>query len=341
MVSGMDLSMLRAHANQYGLVTPDEAVLAGFDPRVLAAAARRQLLHRMAVATYVFPEMADDPLLALAVAQRYAERKGRWACAASERTSCLTGRQVLGLLDVEGFSVFGLPLVALPKDRLVRLKDPPFAVIHLPWDVVVWQEVNGLWITDPGLTLAVVAADAGVTDKRLRVACYDLINKGLVTAVGLLERWQQLPLPGAARLLEMAADGFLQHESEGERTCFLHVFVGRGPLPDCQVIIGPYRVDFVFIAAGLIVEYVGERAHVNRMQEDARRTYALEQAGWRIVVVTKAMLGQPERLAKHIHTLRRDRELEVAIGRLPPFSVPPQPPRVVALRTLQPAGAVR
>ena len=72
------------------------------------------------------------------------------------------------------------------------------------------------------------------------------------------------------------------------------------------VLRGRLRVDFVFLFAALIVEYLGG-VHDGRADYDATRNYVLERLGYRSITVTKSMAREGPGLIAHIHTIRRER----------------------------------
>lgn len=159
------------------------------------------------------------------------------------------------------------------------------------------------------------------------------------TMPDIVRGWRAAGGNGALRLEAMLAAGTFEQESDGERDCFAQVFGVHPPSPDCQVLVlGRLRADFVFISAGVIVEYHGQAEHADRVQEDATRVRALEAAGWRVIVVTAAMLRDASALAHQIHTIRRSREQLIAAGALPHPRLPIQPERLSPLRTIHAQG---
>lgn len=248
----------------------------------------------------------------------------------------ISGEAGLGLREVEGFPLPCRPLALVDRTRTVRRRDVAFDVRYVPLERVVGDEVLGIPTTEPAQALADAALRRELSDRRLRVACDDLRSRGVTTLQELLTQWEVIRHPGARRMLAMAPT--LELESEGERWCLEEVFRRAPPLPDCQVVlVGRLRVDFVFLFAALIVEYLGG-CHDGRADRDATRTFALERRGYRIFLVTRSMLRHAEEVAEHVHAIRREREQLVLEGRLPLPALPPQPWRLSPLRTLVPLG---
>ncbi|MEE8599699.1 hypothetical protein [Euzebya tangerina] len=155
----------------------------------------------------------------------------------------------------------------------------------------------------------------------------------------LVHAWQLLTHAGATRLLRMAEAGDLEHESVAERTVYREVFQAFPPAPDCQVWLAPdIRVDYAYLAAGMVLEYLGEAAHAHSVDRDGTRTYALRRLGFDMFGITKSMLKDKPGLAATVHSTRREREQLILDGRLPRPAVPAQPDRLTPLRTLHALG---
>lgn len=306
--------------------------------------------HRMTVAAWAADthlerilhglyRRADDPPpldQGLHVAQRYLDLRRP----AAHAEPLLSGGAALEVLLGSERRVHR-PLVLVDGRTRPRLDELPFDVRRtlrvgaLP----PWCTVAGLRLVCPARGLADLAHDPAVTDVALRVAMDEIRNRRLLTTVELAERIGRGRGAGAARLRRVVDDGALEQESEGERTAFALLFGPRPPQPDCQVVcLGSLRVDFAFIAAGLVVEYHGDDAHRHRVDHDATRAHALERAGWRVIVVTATMLEDAASLAVWIHRIRREREQLIASGALRQPTLPPQPARLIPLRTLHPSG---
>lgn len=164
---------------------------------------------------------------------------------------------------------------------------------------------------------------------------FDRARNGLQLEVPTLcDRWRQLDTPGARRFLDLERRGVLEQESDGEREAFRLLFAGRWPVPDCQVVVlGALRADFVFISAGVIVEYFGKATHKDRFVADLTRLHALQAAGFIVIVVVAGMLREATQLSNYIYRQVQVREDLIARGAIPRPVLPLQPRRMRPLTT--------
>ncbi len=330
---------LAARDCPFGMFTLADAERRGVDRFRVARACRKDLLVRLAPGLYRIADQPPHRLQAFAVPQRYLDGL-RARSARPAMRAVLTG---IGALAVQpGFTsepddlqLEPSPRVAVGLHRRVRLSRPPFEVHRCCWDRVVVTEVGGgLRAVEPARALADltqwVRRDHDVVSLVDRAR-----NQLFLTTPDLVDRWRWIETDGAARLIRLERSGVLEQESHGERRAHRLLFEGTGPLPDCQVrVLDTYRADFVFVSAGLIIEYFGKAVHRDRFEADLTRRIALEQAGWRVITIIAWMLRDHESLAAHIHEVRRTRERLIARGALPRPRLPMQPPRMRPLTTL-------
>ena len=292
--------------------------------------------HLQLVAPAVFRPtvVPEHPLAAAWLPVRYAHQV-RGAPDAAH----VTAQAALAAYGTEGFE--------LPKVPLVR-SEARLGASGASWRVrrgrVAHEHrslAQRLPVACPGLALADAAEDPAVEERRLRVGIDSTRWLGHSTLAELLAVWQALAgvHTGARRLLALARTGMLDRESEGERVTWSRLFVPHGPLPDCQVWLTPRRrVDFVFLAAGLVLEYLGS-VHEGQLEEDAERSWELASLGYELILLTRGLLRRdPAGLATVIHQRRREREDLARRGLLRLAPLPEQPPRRVPLRTLHPTG---
>jgi hypothetical protein len=317
----------------FGLMTVPDAARVGVSRFALADGCRRGVLDRVAPGLYT-PVGRTHPLQRYAIPQRYLDRFR--PAGGDDIAPALTGSCSIDVRCGELSPLTEL-LVAVPDDRVVRLRRPPFDVLRLPEVQMTTppDQLRGIRLRPAAHALADEATPGRREDQQVRDAVDRARNRLRLSEPHLVEAWQACGTAGARRLLRMAARGTWEQESEGERRTFRALFVGKGPLPDCQVVlVGGYRVDFVFLDAALVIEYDGREAHERRWEADLLRRMALEQAGFKVIVVTAAMLCESDRLAAFVRAVRRTRVALIAEGRLPLPPVPPQPPRSRPLRTL-------
>ena len=110
---------------------------------------------------------------------------------------------------------------------------------------------------DAAQALADLAWGHAYTDRDLRV----LVDE---TRFSLRRRsrrtWSAMAADRPSRSTPIARHArAFEQESEGERTAFTKLFLAYPPLPDCQVVlVGSLRVDFVYLDAALVIEYLGD-----------------------------------------------------------------------------------
>lgn len=312
-----------------GLITLRQLQSLGFDRRTVARWLRAGL-EQILPGVYREAGVPVPSTQRLHLPLRYLERPTD-----REPSALISGEAMLVLAEVEGCVVPELPLALIDRDRRCRLSDAPFRIARVALQAIPRELHRGIATADPAQALADVAWDTDRPDREVRVMV-DAVRSSLrIPIVHLVSRWQEIGHPGARRLLRMSPA--FEQESEGEREAFATLFPCCPPLPDCQVVlVGSLRVDFVYLSAALVIEYLGE-AHDGKADTDATRSFALEGPGYRVISVTRSMLRDPRPTATHIQRLRRDRERLVAEGRLVLPPLPPQPPRLVPLRSLRSA----
>lgn len=253
----------------------------------------------------------------------------------------ISGAHVLARLGVEVPSVPARPLVLIDRSRRVRLPDAPFHTRRVDMDAVDLLRIDGVWCADPVRALLDWAHQTAPGTPELRRAAQRVRNVMRLDPGEFVQRLPDARHPGVRRLAGLVSSGEIEFDSDGERWAFERLFRRFPPAPDRQVWLGRYRVDFAYIAAALVLEYHGEAAHADRVDEDALRTFELERDGWRVLILTRSMVRRPSAVARHIHDLRRRRERDIAAGRLRRPLLPPQPRRVTPLRTalMGPAAA--
>jgi hypothetical protein len=333
-----------AAACEFGLVTIADAAGVGLDRFALAALVKAGKAVRQAPGLYQPTGWETAPWTSLAVAQRYLEGLALHKPGDGKLRGAATGVRALihhgapcavddPFLPLDPSLAEHLPTVAIPQQFTSRLTNAPFEVLRVDWTAQAPQRVRRIWVLPVADCLAHAAARP-VSDAAV-LGLVDRVRNSLrVDVPDLVRRWEALQTPGARRLLELEAAGHLEHESHAERRAFALLFQGRGPLPDCQVVVGDgRRVDFVFLGAGLIIEYLGREAHRDRWADDIARAEALRAAGWYVIQVTAEMLRDAAPLAQHIHDVRTRRRELIGRGAIPRPYIPPQPPRMRPLQS--------
>lgn len=306
-----------------GLIDLGEIRRLGFDRRRAAEWVTAGWLERVVPGVYRKPGAAP-PEQCLHIPLRYLHRD----------EPVLTATGALAWFGTEGFELPCVPTVLVPRTRQLRLASAPFTIQRTALDLVPRWAFRGLHVAAPARALADAALIPSTGDKALRVAVDHVRQRFGLHATQLVQEWQGIRHRGARRLLAMAAEGVFEQESEGERDAFQTVFRPHPPVPDCQVVLaGGVRVDFAFLFAALVIEYLGA-VHNRQVDRDTRRTYGLERHGLRVIAMTKSMLRDADGLAAHIHGIRRHRERLMRQGLLRPPPLPAPGPRLTPLRTV-------
>ena len=305
----------------------------GFDRREVAAWAATGLCDKLLHGVY--GALAHDPTeRRLHLPLIYLELR----MGPTHHLPILTGPAALEAHGVPGLPPLQ-PTVLVDKRCTARLPDLPFTIRRVDLAGVPSEDVAGLRATPPVRALADTASTMALTPLQLRTTVDHLRNRGLLWMPAAVREWEQMPGPGAARLVKWARQGVFEQESEGERRAFELLFVPFPPVVDCQVVlVGNLRADFVYLSAALVIEYYGE-VHDGSANEDATRVDVFEELGYRVKVVTKSLLHEAPRVAAQIQDIRHDREHRIRTGALPLPTLPPQPERLHPLRTFYRAAA--
>lgn len=209
----------------------------------------------------------------------------------------LTGPFVLGLLDVDGFTVEDDFEVLTRPGR--RLSERGFSHRNDPHPERVTASHGTLRITLTTDALLETARLLAATDqRRLRVGLDSATWRGLTTPTKVLARATELGRghAGAAFYLDLLADGMDAADTDGERV------LGRllqrfHPGPEPQVWVTPgRRTDWFFRMLRLAVEYLGSVDHgfVARRAADLVRDEELAAVGVAVLPVVAADLRDEE-----------------------------------------------
>lgn len=317
------------------LLTTSELCAHGYSREQIIALAQLDEIDRLLHGLYTLADVEVPSTQRAAIPLRYLGQRQP----EDHQPAVLTGPVPLAAHEVGPFHLTQIPTVNVDPRCRVRPDNHRFRVRRRPLDVDSIRMAKNLRTAPLGVCLADTAADNGVSDKALRLTVQQVRTKRLSDMPALRAEWRTIRNAGSRRLEELLAAGEFEFESEGERDAFHALFDGFPPQPDCQVLVlGQLRADFVFVSAGLIIEYYGKDVHASQVDADAARVHALEAAGWRVIVVTVSMLRNARRVAARIHAVRREREQRIQAGELLAPTLPSQPPRTRPLRTLLPFG---
>jgi very-short-patch-repair endonuclease len=151
------------------------------------------------------------------------------------------------------------------------------------------RTLHGIPLTAPARTLIDYAESA--RGSQLENAVEDALRRRLVRRRELLDLLERYPgRPGAPALrsvLELDGGPALTR-SEAEARLLSLVRAARLPIPEANVAVGRYEVDFLWRAERVIVEVDGYAFHSSRaaFERDRRRSADLQAAGFHVLRLT-------------------------------------------------------
>lgn len=252
---------------QHGVVTRAQLLERGLTAKAIAHRIRTGRLHRLGRGVY-------------AVGWPDVDQYGRWMAAVlscgpeallSHRSAAALWGIATGVPEMEIEVVVPGELRRRPRGIRIRRR------VDLSDDHR--REVSGIPVTDPVSTLVDLASC--VVEWQVEKAINDADRLGLVDLVALRAEFNcLLPRPGMARLRRLLGCDALT--DTGLERKFLGVVREAGlPLPETQVWVNGYRVDFYWPDLGLIVETDGWVHHRTSGEQatDHRRDQTHTKAG--------------------------------------------------------------
>jgi hypothetical protein len=233
----------------------------------------------------------------------------------------LTGPFVLGLLDVDGFSVEdAYEVLTVPGRSLSNVAFPHRPDPHPDRTTAAFGPLRIVLPTDALIDTG--TALHATDERRLRVGLDSARWRKLTNPTKVLARARELgdDHPGARFFRELLADGLDRSETDGERR--LGTVLQRfDPPPEPQIWVSPdRRSDWYWRLLRLTVEYQGEVDHgfAARRAADLVRDDELAAIGIASLPVTAHDLRDTEAAARWIEAVvvRRAFELGVAAPRL-------------------------
>jgi very-short-patch-repair endonuclease len=272
--------LLALAANQYGTFTRAQALQRGLREATIAY---RIESRRWAVVHPGVYRLTGSP----STGRQRAMAAALWLGDAAAVSHTTAAR----LLRLDGVRSASLHLSIPNNVRRGRVSRPSF-VLHRPQSLEAADRVvvDGIPCTSAARTLIDLAGV--VNEEVLEVAFESARRMGLTSTEQLASRFTQV---GALRKGTGNLRALLEHQRIGERALEspLEVKAWRLlrksalPLPERQVRVGNYRVDFMWPAAKLIVECDGFDAHAGhlRWKRDRERIADIELRGYRVVHV--------------------------------------------------------
>jgi very-short-patch-repair endonuclease len=276
-------------AQQYGLVTLEQALAAGLSMDAVERRVRAGMLVRMC------PGIYRDTAVPRTWQQR-AMAASLWVGG----NGAVGGPTAAALHRLDGF---GPPVViTVITPRALRSRQRSLEVRRTPF----WIEADrvtlaGMGVTSPERTLISVACSC--SEERLEVALEDALRRRLTTTGRVLERLLQLPpnQSGRRQLLSLLEDrGTVAPAESSLEVKVIRLLRDEGfPRPMRQKVLdddGRFvgRVDLVYPERRLILEVDSFRFHSGRgkWDRDRERRNALTALGWMVLHVTSKMLSE-------------------------------------------------
>lgn len=262
---------------QYGVVARPQLLAMGIGTGAIATRVRRYQLHRLHRGVYAVGHLSLIPL-AREMAAVLAAGPGSFV---SHRCSVVVWH-LIPAHDETPIDVTvpcagrgSRPGLRIHRSRLVEARD----VRHL----------RGLPVASPARALIDFAEDAA--DRELERALHEALARNLVDVRSLLAEADRFRgRHGITRLRRMidGSDHPLLTRSEAEERFLALVRSSDLPVPEVNVLVDGYEVDFLWRDQRLVVEVDGFRFHSSRraFERDRRRDADLQAAGFSVLRLT-------------------------------------------------------
>jgi very-short-patch-repair endonuclease len=271
---------------QYGVVARPQLLAMGIGTGAIATRVRRCQLHRLHRGVYAVGHLALVPL-GREMAAVLAAGPGSFV---SHRSSVAAWHLVRQdddepLIDVTVPSSGrgSRPGLRIHRSRLVEAQD----VRHL----------RGLPVASPARALIDFAEEA--SHRELERAVHEALARNLVNARYLLAEAQRFHgrrgITGLRRLIA-ESDHPLLTRSEAEERFVALVRSAELPVPELNVLVDGYEVDFLWRERRLVVEVDGYRFHSSRraFERDRRRDADLQAGGFSVLRLTwRQIVSEP------------------------------------------------
>ncbi len=285
--------LLSRLAAQHVVVRPAQAIADGHTEDEFYGMVRRGRFHRVHYGVYANAGSRGTP-----------EQRAMAAALRCWPEASISGRFVLGLFGIEGFTRFDPFVILVRPER--RISNVDFPVLP---DRAFDQDratMDGLPIVTMGRALFDAAAD--LDDREILTTIDSGKWRRLLNDQRLDELLQRCAWhPQTERIGGLVEAGLTEQESHGERH-LARLFDGYEPQPEYQVWITPsIRVDGLWRDAWMVLEYLGEKDHgANwRHEEDAARDAEIRRHGYHVEYVTKDDLAAPEATRARLLAVRR------------------------------------
>jgi very-short-patch-repair endonuclease len=283
----LERGIARVAGRQHGVVTRAQLVALGFEPRAIDRRVEGGRLHRLHRGVYLAGHVAAGP--------RTSEIAATLSCGPD---SVLSHRSATafwellpyparpGIVDV---TVIGRDPGSKPGIRIHRVRRLPRS------DYVIRDAIP---VTTPARTIFDLAGDA--TDGDLERALAEAQVRKLVSERGIADQLERNPgRPGARalRALIEVEGGPAPTRAESERRVLRLVRASGLPVPEVNVLLGPYEVDFLWRGQRLALEMDGFASHGSRsrFERDRLRDSHLAALGYTVVRITwRQLAATPE-----------------------------------------------
>jgi very-short-patch-repair endonuclease len=285
-------------ARQHGVITRTQLVRSGVGRDAIDKRLRSGRLHRLHRGVYLLGHPVPPP---------YAlELAAVFACSPRSLLSNRDAAYLWRLLAAsERPTSISVTVVGRnPRPRAgIRLH----RVASIPRDEI--RTRHGIPLTSPARTLLDLAA---TSPRDLERALAEAYAKHLVRHAELVTLVARHPRHrGVARLRALIEGDPAFTRSEAERHLLALIRKAKLPLPEVNVYLGPYEVDFLWRRERVIVEVDGYAFHSSRraFEDDRRRDADLAAHGYRVIRITwRQIVSEPAAvLVRLAQTLARSR----------------------------------
>jgi very-short-patch-repair endonuclease len=264
-------------ALQYGIVATPQLLAMGIGTGAIATRVRRHQLHRLHRGVYAVGHLALIPL-AREMAAVLAGGEGSFV---SHRAAVV----VWHLLPANDESLIDVTVPSPGRGSRPGLRIHRSRVLEAH-DV---RHLRGLPVASPARALIDFAEEA--SDRELERALHEALARNLVNARRLLADADRFRgRRGVARLRRLIgeSDHPMLTRSEAEERFLALLRSAELPLPELNVLVDGYEVDFLWRDHQLVVEVDGFRFHSSRraFERDRRRDADLQAAGFSVLRLT-------------------------------------------------------
>jgi very-short-patch-repair endonuclease len=289
---GLERGIAKLAGRQHGVVTRAQLLRLGFEPRAIDRRVEAGRLNRLHRGIYLAGHVSGPRTRETAAILSCAPGSVLSHRSAAAFWDLLPHPSQLGGVDVTviGRDPGGKPGIRIHRVRYLSRRD--------------YVVRDAIPVTTPARTIFDLAAEA--TDAELERALAEGQVRKLVSERGIVDQLERnAGRPGARtlRALIEIEGGPAPTRVESERRVLHLMRASRLPIPEVNVPLGPYEVDFLWRGQRLVLEVDGFASHGSRsrFERDRLRDSQLAAWGYTVVRVTwRQLAGTPEALVARL-----------------------------------------